>query len=64
MPDPDSLAVRAIMAASGHTEGDATLILSELRRAGWLLIRPTWLAAPAAAPSREAPEGYSIIPSR
>lgn len=52
--------VRAIMDASGHTEADAALILSELRKAGWRLIKPTWVAGPTAAPSREAPKGYQI----
>jgi hypothetical protein len=52
--------VEAIMAASGHTEADAKLIVSELRKAGWLLIKPTWGPALTASPSREAPKGYTI----
>jgi hypothetical protein len=51
--------IQAIMDASGHTEADAKQIVLELRKAGWRLIKPIWGPAMLAAPSREAPEGYS-----
>jgi hypothetical protein len=52
--------VQAIMAAGGHAEADAILILSELRKAGWLLVKPTWVVGATASPSREPPNGYTI----
>lgn len=57
---PTTDPVQAVMAASGHTEDDAKLIVSELRKAGWVLIKPTWGPSLTASPSREAPPGYQI----
>lgn len=45
MPSPETTAVQAMMDASGHTEADANLIVSELKKAGWLLVQGTCAAA-------------------
>lgn len=38
----------------------ASDVLEALARDGWLLVKPTMGNLPTAAPSREAPEGYTI----
>lgn len=47
--------VWAVMAAGGQTESDARLLVSELKKRGWVLIKPTWGSSLTATPSREAP---------
>jgi hypothetical protein len=53
---------KAIMDAAGVSKEDAVIILSNLRKLGWHLIKLTMIV-PAGAPPREAPPGYSIMRS-
>lgn len=60
--DPQTTEDQAIMNAAGVSKEDAAIILSNLRKLGWHLIKVTMIV-PTGAPSREAPPGYSIMRS-
>lgn len=65
MADSNTTAHEVVMGAIGRHAPDewtaddcheaAHAVLNDLASAGYLIVKPTWMAAPTAAQSREAP---------